>query len=82
MQLLFFMFIFFFFRFCLYPIDLIIQFQKHILLKKVQILSHQYLIASKIEFFIGHCNDEEPSYQTAKFTRLGYLHLLYLAFSK
>jgi hypothetical protein len=42
-------------RFCLYPIELVLQFSKKIRLKKVQILSHQYLIATKIEFFIGDC---------------------------
>lgn len=45
--------IFVFARFCLYPIELVIQFSKKIRLKKVQILSHQFLIATKIEFFIG-----------------------------
>ena len=64
-----------FFRFCLYPIDLIIQFEKKIVLKKVQLLSHQYLIASKIEFFIGDCADENISFETAKYTRLGYIEL-------
>ena len=65
----------FFFRFCLYPIDLIIQFEKKVILKKVQILSHQYLIASKIEFFIGDCSDENISYEAAKYTRLGFIEL-------
>ena len=59
-------------KFCLYPIDLIIQFDRKIILKKVQILSHQYLIASKIEFYIGDCLDDEINYQNAKYTRLGY----------
>lgn len=63
-------------KFCLYPIDLIIQFDRKIILKKVQLLSHQYLIASKIEFYIGDCAlDEEVTYQNAKYTRLGYVEL-------
>ena len=65
-------------RFCLFPIDLIIQFNKKIVLKKVQILSHQYLIASKIEFYIGdsqEVNENELSYESAKYTRLGYVEL-------
>jgi centrosomal protein CEP104 len=65
----------FYSRFCLYPNDLIIQFEKKIILKKVQLLSHQYLIASKIEFYIGDCSDSEINYQTAKYTRLGYIEL-------
>lgn len=59
-------------RFCLYPIDIVIQFEKKIILKKVQLLSHQYLIASKIEFYIGDCPDEEVKFESAKYTRLGY----------
>jgi centrosomal protein CEP104 len=60
-------------KFCHYPIDMIIQFDKKIVLKKVQILSHQYLIASKIEFYIGDCPEKENiNYDTAKYTRLGY----------
>lgn len=59
----------------MYPIDLIIQFEKKVILKKVQILSHQYLIASKIEFFIGDCSDENISYEAAKYTRLGFIEL-------
>jgi len=44
-------------------------------LKKVQLLSHQYLIASKIEFYIGDCGEGELNYQSAKYTRLGYVEL-------
>jgi hypothetical protein len=49
-------------KFCLYPIELIVQFSKKIRLKKVQLLSHQYLIASKIEFFIGDLPDDTPPF--------------------
>jgi centrosomal protein CEP104 len=63
-------------RFCLYPIDLIIQFSKKVTVKKVQLLSHQSLIASKIEFYIGDCTDAESvDFQQAKYTRLGYVEL-------
>ena len=58
-------------KFCLYPTDLVIQFERRIVLKKVQLLSHQFLIASKIEFYIGDCPDHDINYQTAKYTRLG-----------
>lgn len=40
-------------------------------LTRIQILSHQSKIASKIELFIG----DGPSYDTARFERLGYLSL-------
>ena len=33
------------------------------------------MIASKIEFFIGDCPDENISFETAKYTRLGYIEL-------
>lgn len=62
-------------RFCLYPLELVIQFDRRIVLKKVQLLSHQYLIASKIEFYIGDCSEGELNYQSAKYTRLGYVEL-------
>lgn len=65
-------------KFCLYPIDLIIQFDRKIILKKVQILSHQFLIASKIEFYIGDCaDDEDVNFQSAKYTRLGFVFLFF-----
>ena len=38
----------------------------------MQLLSHQYLIASKIEFYIGDCADSEIKFENAKYTRLGY----------
>lgn len=62
-------------KFCLFPNDLIIQFERKIVLKKVQLLSHQFLIASKIEFYIGDCGEHEFNYETAKYTRLGYVEL-------
>lgn len=67
-------------RFCLYPIELIIQFNKKIVLKKVQILSHQYLIASKIEFYIGdtsETDDHYGSFESAKYTRLGWVFFVF-----
>ncbi len=62
-------------KFCLFPSELTIQFEKRINLKKVQLLSHQFLIASKIEFYIGDCPDDDVNYQSAKYTRLGYVEL-------
>lgn len=62
-------------KFCLFPNDLIIQFERKCVLKKVQLLSHQFLIASKIEFYIGDCGENDLNYETAKYTRLGYVEL-------
>ncbi|ELT95484.1 hypothetical protein CAPTEDRAFT_170133 [Capitella teleta] len=63
-------------RFCLYPQDLVIQLNKRSRLRKLQILSHQYLIATKIEFYVGDVPDGTTvSLQNARYTRLGYVAL-------
>jgi centrosomal protein CEP104 len=67
--------LFYFQRFCLFPLEIVIQFEKRTLLNKVQLLSHQYLIASKIELFIGDTPDGSGSFETAKYTRLGFIEL-------
>jgi hypothetical protein len=62
-------------RFATYPQELILQFENYVRIRRVQLLSHQYLIgkhkilftdliislclASKIEFFIGDCTSDE-----------------------
>ncbi len=62
-------------RFCSYPQELILQFENYVRIRRVQILSHQYLIgknwisnddyltvlflASKFEFFIGDCTSDD-----------------------
>ncbi|CAF1036738.1 unnamed protein product [Rotaria sordida] len=63
-------------RLCPYPQELILQFEKYVRLKRVQLLSHQFLIASKIEFLIGDSSsDEYLKYENARYTRLGYIEL-------
>ncbi|CAF2644496.1 unnamed protein product [Rotaria sp. Silwood2] len=63
-------------RLCSYPQELVLQFENHVRLKRVQLLSHQYLIASKIEFLIGDCSsDENMKHDNARYTRLGYIEL-------
>jgi len=63
-------------RFCLYPQDIVIQLEKRSRLKKVQVLSHQYLIASRVEFFVGDIPPDLPvNLQNARYTRLGYVAL-------
>lgn len=74
-------------RSCSYPQELVFQFENYARLKRLQLLSHQYLIgtcnffpslsirnilASKIEFHIGDClSDEEITYKNARYTNLG-----------
>ncbi|XP_067659382.1 centrosomal protein of 104 kDa-like isoform X1 [Haliotis asinina] len=63
-------------RYCLYPQDIVIQLEKRSRLRKIQILSHQYLIATKVEFYMGDVPDGlSPSLDTARYTRLGYVSL-------
>ncbi|CAF5025335.1 unnamed protein product, partial [Rotaria sp. Silwood1] len=63
-------------RLCSYPQELVLQFENYVRLKRVQLLSHQYLIASKIEFLIGDCSsDENVKHENARYTRLGYIEL-------
>lgn len=55
--------------FCEYPQEIGIQFDEGMVsVAQIQLLSHQYLIATKIELFAG----VGDSYETAKFKRLGY----------
>ncbi|UJR26748.1 hypothetical protein I4U23_008063 [Adineta vaga] len=63
-------------RFSSYPQELILQFEHYVRLRRVQLLAHQYLIASKIEFFLGDCtSDESIALENARYTRLGYIEL-------
>lgn len=63
-------------RCCLYPQDIIIQLEKRTRMRKIQILSHQHLIATKIEFYVGDVPDGYPvSLQNARYTRLGFVAL-------
>ncbi|CAF2436445.1 unnamed protein product [Rotaria sp. Silwood2] len=63
-------------RFSSYPQELILQFENCVRLRRIQLLSHQYLIASKIEFFIGDCTtDDTTTLENARYTRLGYIEL-------
>ena len=40
------------FRYCLYPQDIVLQLDQRCRLRKIQILSHQYLIGNGIILFI------------------------------
>jgi centrosomal protein CEP104 len=63
-------------RFCDYPQEIGFQFGSPVHLMQLQVLSHQYKIASKLELFVGTCPDgDKVSYQNCKWKRLGYLSL-------
>ena len=61
-------------RFCVFPQELVLQFPSPIRVRKLQLLSHQFLIARKVELFIGNCRQgTDPNYRSATFSRLGYI---------
>ncbi|KAK4472787.1 hypothetical protein MN116_004006 [Schistosoma mekongi] len=63
-------------RFCPYPQQLILSLESKANFRKIQVLCHQYLIASKIEFFVGVTPDDEMEhFKNARYTRLGYVAL-------
>ncbi|XP_069110819.1 centrosomal protein of 104 kDa-like isoform X1 [Argopecten irradians] len=63
-------------KFCLYPQELVVQLDARSRLRKIQILSHQFLVATKIEFYVGEVpEDLVLSADNAKYTRLGYVSL-------
>ncbi|XP_018647962.1 hypothetical protein Smp_178710 [Schistosoma mansoni] len=63
-------------RFCPYPQKLILSLEAKASFRKIQLLCHQYLIASKIEFFVGDTPDDEMEhFKNARYTRLGYVAL-------
>ncbi|OAF67288.1 hypothetical protein A3Q56_04880 [Intoshia linei] len=62
-------------RYCVYPQTVIIQLNEPVRIRKIQILSHQYIVASKIELFTGNVEVkyDQVSYESAHFVRLGYV---------
>ncbi|RUS82487.1 hypothetical protein EGW08_009750, partial [Elysia chlorotica] len=63
-------------RFCLYPQDIVLQLEQRSRLRKIQILSHQFLVPTKIEFFVGDIPDGTPlTLNNARYARLGYVSL-------
>lgn len=63
-------------KYCAYPQDIVIQLDERSQTKKIQILSHQSLIATRVEFFIGDVPPEQAiDVSNARFTRLGYVAL-------
>ncbi|KAM9298974.1 centrosomal protein of 104 kDa [Gastrophryne carolinensis] len=63
-------------RFCQYPQEIVIQLVERCRIRKLQLLAHQYMISSKIEFYISESLPEYfTPYQSERFRRLGYVAL-------
>ncbi|XP_041061791.1 centrosomal protein of 104 kDa isoform X4 [Carcharodon carcharias] len=63
-------------RFCLYPQEIVLQMVERCRIRKLQLLAHQYLISTKIEFYISdNLPDHLGSHHVEKFHRLGYVSL-------
>ena len=64
---------------CEYPQEVILQFQGRVSVQQVQLLSHQFKIASQVELFIGSMPPGVPvpavGATGATFTRLGHFSL-------
>ncbi|CAK6440532.1 unnamed protein product [Pipistrellus nathusii] len=63
-------------RFCQFPQEIVVQMVERCRVRKLQLLAHQYMIPSKVEFFISHCPPTYPGpFQAERFHRLGYVSL-------
>ncbi|KAL1526684.1 hypothetical protein AB1Y20_015386 [Prymnesium parvum] len=66
-------------RWCEFPQELVLQFQGRVMLQQVQVLSHQFKIASRVELFMGSLPPGTPPPVTgcagANFSRLGHFSL-------
>ncbi|XP_078281317.1 centrosomal protein of 104 kDa-like isoform X5 [Rhinoraja longicauda] len=63
-------------RFCLYPQEIVLQMVERCRIRKLQLLAHQYLISTKIEFYISESlPDHFGSQHVDRFRRLGYVSL-------
>ncbi|KAM3185458.1 hypothetical protein ACTXT7_006310 [Hymenolepis weldensis] len=61
---------------CPYPQQIVVELEKPSRIRKIQILSHQYLIASKVEFFVGDSYEDDTfNMDTSTFQRLGHVEL-------
>ncbi|XP_022101600.1 centrosomal protein of 104 kDa-like isoform X2 [Acanthaster planci] len=61
-------------RFCLYPQEIVIQLADKTRIRKLQLLVHQYLIPTKIEFYIGSLPpDHVTTLHGTRYKRLGYV---------
>ncbi|XP_069466353.1 centrosomal protein of 104 kDa [Ambystoma mexicanum] len=63
-------------RFCQYPQEIVLQLIERSRIRKLQLLAHQYMISSKIEFYVAESLPEYfAPYQSERFRRLGYVSL-------
>ncbi|KAH1175822.1 centrosomal protein of 104 kDa isoform X1 [Mauremys mutica] len=63
-------------RLCQYPQEIVLQMMERCRVRKLQLLAHQYMISSKIEFYISENLPEYfAPYQSERFRRLGYVSL-------
>lgn len=62
-------------RFCEYPQQLILQFDRLYDVRKIQILSHQSKISTSIEVFVGRTPNGNGDINSCLWDRLGYLSL-------
>ncbi|XP_053307348.1 centrosomal protein of 104 kDa [Spea bombifrons] len=63
-------------RFCQYPQEIVLQMVERCRIRKLQLLAHQYMISSKIEFYVSESLPEYfTPYQSERFRRLGYVSL-------
>ncbi|XP_073089171.1 centrosomal protein of 104 kDa [Manis javanica] len=63
-------------RFCQFPQEIVLQTVERCRIRKLQLLAHQYMISSKIEFYISESRPEYfVPYQAERFRRLGYVSL-------
>ncbi|KAM6435484.1 centrosomal protein of 104 kDa isoform 1-T3 [Liasis olivaceus] len=63
-------------RLCQYPQEIVLQMVERCRIRKLQLLAHQYMISSKIEFYISeNLPDYFAPYKSERFQRLGYVSL-------
>ncbi|NXY50121.1 CE104 protein, partial [Ceuthmochares aereus] len=63
-------------RLCQYPQEIVVQLVERCRIRKLQLLAHQYMISSKIEFYISESLPEYfVPYQSERFHRIGYVAL-------
>ncbi|XP_063965860.1 centrosomal protein of 104 kDa-like isoform X1 [Lytechinus pictus] len=63
-------------RFCLYPQEIVLRMPDKTRIRKLQLLAHQFLIPTKIEFYVGSLPpDHITSLNGQRYKRLGYITL-------
>ncbi|XP_032350918.1 centrosomal protein of 104 kDa isoform X8 [Camelus ferus] len=63
-------------RFCQFPQEIVLQMVERCRVRKLQLLAHQCLIPSKVEFYVGQSLPERLAPRPAeRFRRLGYVSL-------